>query len=176
MSEPFIGEIRAVGFNFAPRNWAMCNGQLLPIAQNTALFSILGTTYGGNGTTTFALPNLQGRAAMHAGQGNGLSNHILGEAAGQESVTLTQANLPSHTHTLLAAPVIGNTTSPANAALAVAAQGVPMYGPASDAVDTLHAQALGYAGTASPQPHNNMQPYLVLNYVIALQGVFPSRN
>lgn len=174
MSDPFVAEIRAVGFNFPPAGWALCNGQLLSIAQNTALFSLVGTSYGGNGTTTFGLPNLQGRAVMGAGDGPGLTPRVLGESGGESSVTLTQANIPSHTHNLVAANAVGTSTSPANAALAVGANGTPMYTPASNASGTMHTLALLPSGSGAP--HNNMQPYLTVNFIIALQGVFPGRN
>lgn len=174
MSDPFVAEIRAVGFNFAPRGWATCNGQLLSISQNTALFSLVGTTYGGNGTSTFGLPNLQGSAVMHQGQGPGLSPHSIGEVGGQATVTLTQAQMPQHTHSLLAASAIGSSTSPSNAAFAVGANGTPMYTPASNVSGNMSAQALSTSG--SGQAHNNRQPYLALNFVIALQGIFPARN
>jgi microcystin-dependent protein len=169
MSDPFIAEIRIVGFNFAPRGWALCNGQLLPISQNTALFSLVGTTYGGNGTTNFALPNLQGSAPMHPGQGPGLTPRTLGETDGSETVSLLASEVPAHAHGFLAAGTDANTSSPANASPAVAE--VPQYRPSGDT--SMAPAALGPAG--SGQPHNNMQPYLTLTFVIALQGVFPSR-
>jgi microcystin-dependent protein len=166
---PFIGEISLVPYNFAPRGWAFCQGQILSIAQNTALFSLLGTTYGGNGQTTFALPDLRGRAPIGAGQGPGLSNITLGEQAGLESVTLLTTQIPSHTHTAAATQAAATSTRPAGNVPA----GGGSYNPTSDG-STL---ASGFIGnTGSGQPHENRPPYLGLNYVIALEGVFPSRN
>ena len=167
MSEPFLGEIRAFGFNFAPRGWAMCSGQILPIAQNTALFSLLGTTYGGNGQTTFALPDLRGRAPVHQGQGPGLSNKSLGEQAGQETHTLIVTEMPAHTHSQPASNAEQDTNRPVNA---VPARG----GVYAGSGDGTFMDANTLAGGS--QPHNNMQPYLALNYCIALEGIFPSRN
>ncbi len=174
MSESFIGEIRIFGFNFAPRNWAMCNGQLLPIQQNTALFSILGTTYGGNGTTNFALPNLQGRAPIHQGQGPGLTQRFLGEEGGTTNVTLSNTGLPMHTH-FSANTGAGNQSSPTNHSWAAAKalrQTVNLYSSTSNA--TISPGSPSLAG--GNQPHNNLSPYLVLNFCIGLFGVFPSRN
>lgn len=164
MADPFIGEIRVTSFAYAPNGWAMCNGQLLPINQNQALFSLLGTTYGGNGQTTFALPDLRGRAPMHEGGG-----HVLGERAGFEAVTLTQNELPAHTHALLASTTPGSTAQPAGAAFG-AARG--QYGEAIDA--TLISTTLASAGQT--QPHENRPPFLVLNFMIAIVGIFPSQN
>jgi len=177
MAEPFIGQIILTPYNFAPRNYAFCNGQLLSIAQNTALFSLLGTTYGGNGTTTFALPNLQGRVPMHFGQGPGLSNRSLGEQSGSESVTLTVNQIPAHNHVLKGSTTDGSTDSPTNQVLAKAVDpntlnGVNSY--AASANTNLNAASIDIAGLG--QAHNNLQPYLCLNFVIALQGIFPSRN
>jgi microcystin-dependent protein len=168
MSEPFLGEVRIFPFNFSPRGWAFCNGQLLPINQNTALFSLLGTTYGGNGQTTFALPNLQGRTPIGFGQGPGLSSYQLGEGGGVETVTLTQQQLPPHTHPLMASSSAATTGTPGVTA-ALATPGVPIYAPAQNLVP------MGPVGGPG-QPHGNRQPYTVLNYCIALQGIFPSRN
>ena len=164
MSEPFIGEIRAVSWNLVPRGWALCNGQLMSIAQNQALFSILGTTYGGDGVTTFALPNLQGRVPI--GTGNGV---VLGESAGQATHTLLTTEMPAHMHTLNARPTPGQDSTNAGELLA----GANGYGPPSS-LTTLAPQAVGAAGGS--QPHENMQPYLVVNYLIALTGLYPSRN
>lgn len=179
MSEPFIAQIKVYGTNFPPRGWAHCNGQLMPIAQNTALFSLIGTTYGGNGQTTFGLPDLRGRAAMHPGHGPGLTPRVLGEVSGSENVTLTINELPAHNHGVQATTVLGNTADPAGAVLArgnFSQQGssgaVPLY--SNDAPNTVMAQTLGIAG--NNQPHDNMMPSLTLNYCIALQGIFPSRN
>jgi microcystin-dependent protein len=166
MSEPFLSEIKIVSFNFPPKGWALCNGQLLPINQNQALFALLGTTYGGNGQTNFALPNLRGRVPIHMGNG-----HTQGEAAGSTSVTVNIQQLPTHIHGLQGSSNPSGTTSdPTNAFLAPVNGG---YGPASN-LTTLNAQTITSVGGS--QPHNNMMPYLVLNFIIALQGIFPSRN
>jgi microcystin-dependent protein len=173
MADPFVAEIRIFPFNFAPKGWAFCDGQLLPISQNTALFSLLGTTYGGNGTSTFALPDLQGRAPMHPGQGPGLSLHDLGEESGSETVTLLESEIPSHTHRMEGAtqdPATAKLVSP-NASFALS-QGGGIYQDAGNAL--LAPEALAPAGGA--QPHNNLMPYLTLNFNIALQGVFPPRT
>jgi microcystin-dependent protein len=167
MTEPFIGQLLLVGFNFAPRGYALCNGQLLSIAQNTALFSLLGTTYGGNGQTTFGLPDLRGRVSLHQGQGPGLSSQTIGEVAGVETVTLTTNQIPQHSHQTLANAGLGSTAKPAGA---VAAQG-GSYSPTSDGTRLADSATAG-----GNQPHSVMQPYLVLNWVIALQGLFPSRS
>ncbi|HKQ73051.1 MAG TPA: tail fiber protein [Blastocatellia bacterium] len=174
MSDPFVAEIRIVGFNFAPIGWAFCNGQLMPISQNTALFSLIGTFYGGDGKSTFALPNLQGRAPMHQGQGPGLSNRDLGELGGEQSVTLITSELPAHSHQVSANTGGGNQTSPTNNVWSSLAGRTPppLYSDASNT--TMSPQAAGIAG--SSQPHNNMPPYLTLNFIIALQGIFPPRN
>lgn len=172
MPDPFVAEIRIFPFNFAPAGWAFCNGQLLPISQNTALFSLLGTTYGGDGKTTFALPDIQGRVVMHPGQGPGLSARDLGEEGGVATVTLTQSEIPAHTHSIQASQTDAGDRSPAAELFAVGVGGVAMYGsPAS--LTQLASQALAPAG--GDQPHNNMQPYLTLNFCIALQGEFPQR-
>ena len=174
MSEPFIGEIRMVGFNFAPRGWALCNGQLLSIASNNALFSLLGTIYGGDGRTTFALPNLQGRVPMHYGSGAGLSPRLIGEAAGQEAVSLTEAQLPAHTHKARASSLKGNTNSPVGRVWSKDA-GVQSATYTSNAADAdMAAGAIAPAGGG--QPHNNMPPYLAVNFIIALQGIYPARD
>jgi microcystin-dependent protein len=165
MAEPFLAEIRLVSFAYAPSGWALCNGQLLPINQNQALFSLLGTNYGGDGRTTFALPNLQGRVPVHVGQ-----NILLGQQGGEASHTLLQAEMPAHSH--LAQGSSGNPDSPpANAVWAAAPADAYSSGPPNT---TLHPSALSAAGGS--QPHENRQPFLVLNFVIALQGIFPSRN
>lgn len=165
MSEPFLSEIKLVSFNFAPRGWALCNGQLLPINQNQALFALLGTTYGGDGRTTFALPSLRGRVPIHAGSG-----HTLGEAAGSTVVTLSTQQMPAHSHPMNATNSGGDTNVAAGNYLANFNNG---YAPPA-ALTTLAPAAVTSAGGS--QPHNNMMPYLVLNFVIALQGIFPSRN
>jgi microcystin-dependent protein len=177
MTQPFIGEIRMFAGNFAPKNWAFCNGQILMIAQNTALFSILGTTYGGNGSTTYALPNLGATAPIGAGQGPGLSARALGETGGAAQVTLTTSDIGSHTHALNADEVAGNNDSPAGDRFAQAHVGrrqVTMYASSQGTAQTMNANALSQAGGG--QPHNNMPPYLKINFIICLAGIFPSRN
>jgi microcystin-dependent protein len=176
MATPFIGEIRLFGFSFAPRNHAFCNGQLLSIAQNTALFSLLGTTYGGNGISTFALPNLQGVAPLHAGQGPGLSNRVLGETGGSPSVTLNSAEMPSHTHTLACSTNPGDQASPAGNIPAAGAgtRGQNFYADSAGSNPAMQASLVGSAG--GNLPHNNLPPFLALNFCIALLGIFPSRN
>jgi microcystin-dependent protein len=175
--DPFVAEIRIFPFNFAPKGWAFCNGQLLPLSQNTALFSLLGTTYGGDGKSTFALPDLQGRAPMHPGQGQGLSLHDLGETGGSETVTLLQSEMPAHTHTIMAAgnPPPANAGSPDPALSLSRSSGTTAYqaSPFSN-LGLMDPMAIGIAGGSLP--HNNMQPYLTLNFNIALQGVFPPRS
>jgi microcystin-dependent protein len=172
MADPFVAEIRMFGFNFAPRGWATCDGQILPIAQNTALFSLLGTTYGGDGRTNFALPNLQSAFAIGQGQGPGLSNRLLGDSGGAASVTLQTSEMPPHTHGLMstASPTSG---SPTGASLAPTATGASAYripgATAAMAPDALLA-------SGGSQPHENRQPYLGMLFCIALQGVFPPRS
>ncbi len=170
--DPFVAEIRIFPFNFAPAGWAFCDGQILPLSQNTALFSLLGTTYGGDGRSNFALPNMQGNAPMHPGQGPGLSLHDLGETGGSETVTLLESEIPSHSHGLQASKADGVDTNAGNELLAkgigIGAYAVP------GAVTQLSSQAIAPAG--ADQPHNNMQPYLTLNFCIALQGVYPPRT
>ena len=174
MSSPFVAEIRIVGFNFAPTGWAFCNGQLLPISQNTALFSLLGTTYGGDGKTTFALPNLGGCVPMQPGQGNGLSPHDLGESGGSDTVTLLQTEMPAHTHQMRASAEPANAQIP-NAQLTLArSSGGSAWNTTATGLVAMAAQALATAG--SNQPHNNLQPYLTLYFCIALQGIFPPRG
>lgn len=172
MSEPFIGQIIIFAGNFAIRSYAMCNGQILPIAQNTALFSILGTTYGGNGQTTFALPNLQSRVPIHFGQGPGLSAYDLGQSAGSETVTLTTATMPSHNHGVLGNGGEGGNALPGGAYLGKSPND-NLYAPTQDGtiMGPLMIQPQG-----GNQPHANIQPYLALNFLIALEGIFPSRN
>lgn len=171
MADPFVAEIRIFPFNFAPRGWAWCDGQLMPLSQNTALFSLLGTTYGGNGQSNFALPDLQGRAPMHPGQGPGLSLHDLGEQGGSETVTLLESEIPAHTHVLRGSNDLGDSPVPGNNSLA---RTVPMtYGPPSATV-SMAPQSLAPAG--GDQPHNNLMPYLTFYFNIALQGVFPPRS
>jgi microcystin-dependent protein len=172
MAEAFLGEIRMFGFNFAPEGWAMCNGQLLPINQNQALFALLGTFYGGNGTSNFALPNLQSSVAIHQGQGPGLSPYVLGQVGGVENVTLTLGQMPTHNHQVGANAAPASSSRPAGTALARSTADI--YASAPDGSTTMNAGMIGNAG--SSQPHPNIQPYLVLNFCIALQGIFPSRN
>jgi microcystin-dependent protein len=175
MADPFVAEIRIFPFNFAPRGWAFCDGQLLPLAQNTALFSLLGTTYGGNGKSNFALPDMQGNAPMHPGQGPGLSDHDLGEMSGTETVTLTQLEMPIHTHSLVGQVPPADTNLPGGHVLARATSGANPYQPPAGAPPvTMSPSAVAPAG--GNLPHNNMQPYLTLNFCIALQGVFPPRG
>jgi microcystin-dependent protein len=171
MSTPFIAEIRMMGFNFAPRGWAFCNGQLIGIAQNTALFSLLGTNYGGNGQTTFGLPNLQGQAPLHPGQGPGLSLYSLGETSGSSSITLLQTEIPGHNHSFGAISAVGDSNNPGGAVPARVVGETPY---ASTAPNTPLSTTISPSG--SNQPHNNMMPYLVVNFCIALQGIFPARN
>jgi microcystin-dependent protein len=173
MSSPFVAEIRVVGFNFAPTGWALCDGQLMPISQNTALFSLLGTMYGGDGKSTFALPNIQGSAVVGEGQGNGLSLYDEGQTGGAETITLLQSEMPVHSHAAMAAPDPAEIQVPApNRSLARSAPTNAWQSETSN-VAPMAPQALGPAGGGLP--HNNMPPALVLNYIIALQGVFPSR-
>ena len=174
MTDPFLAEIRMFAGNFAPTGWALCNGQVMPIAQNTALFSLLGTTYGGDGRVTFALPNLMSSAPMHAGQGNGLSQRYLGEQGGEQTVTLLPSEMPAHTHRPMAYAGNGNQTSPQGGVWAESLAGRvadPLYQPTPNA-----AMNLGNVGlTGGSQPHNNMPPYLCVTFIIALQGIFPQR-
>lgn len=173
MSDPFVAEIRIFPFNFPPTGWAFCNGQLLPISQNTALFSLLGTTYGGDGKSTFALPDMEGNAPMQPGQGQGLSLRDLGEIGGSETVTLLQSEIPFHTHVMNVSIDDGDVRIPApNRALAKGFGG-NVYTTTSGATVPMAPQALSPAGGSLP--HNNMQPYLTLNFCIAMQGVFPAR-
>ena len=171
MSDPFLAQIGMFAGNFAPRGWAFCDGQLLPIAQNSALFSLLGTTFGGDGRTTFALPDLRGRAPMQPRQGPGLSNHLLGEKSGSETATLTEAQLPSHTHALRAVDEDAAQTDPANRAYAVTDDDLYL---ASGAMVDMSAETT--TSTGGGQTHNNMRPFLAINFIICLQGVYPSRN
>lgn len=184
MADPFVAEIRIFNFNFAPKGWAMCDGQLLPLSQNTALFSLLGTVYGGNGKSNFALPDLQGCVPMHPGQGPGLSQHALGETGGSDTVTLLESEIPSHSHTLHASDGADTfapenhylATLPAKTVLGVAKAEPKLYAsnPLTDKQTQLKYDSLNLAG--GDQPHNNLQPYLTLNFCIALQGVFPPRS
>ncbi|MEZ4771044.1 MAG: tail fiber protein [Caldilineales bacterium] len=175
MSEPFVAEIRIFAGNFAPRGWAFCDGQLLPISQNTALFSLIGTTYGGDGRTTTALPNLQGRVPMHPGRGPGLTARTLGELTGVGTVTLTEAQMPNHTHTLTGSGENGDQGSLTNNVVPGRSRGGSLYQTnTSSAVVQMNAGAL--AANGGSQAHNNMQPYLGLSFIIALVGLYPSRS
>jgi microcystin-dependent protein len=182
MSNQFVGEIRPFGFNFAPTGWALCAGQLLPISQNTALFSLIGTYYGGNGTSTFALPNLQGSIPLGQGQGPGLSNYVIGEQGGSPNVTLLSSELPGHTHTLPVANAISSKTGTPGPGVYLGPTGSrttaePAYNTAAEVtggfVNMLNTAVQPAGGNV---PHNNMGPYLVINYCIALQGIFPARS
>ena len=175
--DPFVAEIRIFAGNFAPTGWAFCNGQLMPIGQNTALFSLLGTTYGGDGRTTFALPNLQGMAPLQAGQGPGLSLYDLGQSGGESAVTLTDAEMPSHRHTINALDSGGDQSNPANTIWAKAAtgrQGVNIY--TQNLNNPAGLNPLAFTAAGGSQPHNNMPPYLALTFIIALQGIYPPRG
>ena len=175
MSEPFIAEIRIFAGNFAPRGWAFCNGQLLPIAQNTALFSLIGTTYGGDGRTTTALPNLQGRAPMHPGRGPGLTARRLGQRGGSETVSLSEAQMPNHTHTILAVPNQALLKTPSNTrSIARSRFGSAYQTNTSSNLVAFNSQALANSGGS--QAHNNLQPFLAMNFIIALVGTYPSRG
>jgi len=172
MADPFVAEIRIFPFNFAPTGWAFCDGQIMPISQNTALFSLLGTTYGGDGRTTFALPDLRGSAPMHPGQGSGLSNHDLGEVSGTPNVTLLESEIPSHNHSLM---VSGRDANENDAEDLYWARGsINAYTSSNQNLVTMSPQIASPAGGSLP--HNNMQPYLTLYFCIALQGVFPPRS
>ena len=172
--DPFVAEIRIFPFNFAPKGWAWCDGQLLPLSQNTALFSLLGTTYGGNGMSNFALPDLQGRAPMHPGQGPGLSLHDLGETGGSETVTLLESEIPAHTHVLMADPNVSETADPGGNSLARSSS-LNVY-QTNVNQNLVNMSDSTIAPTGGDQSHNNMQPYLTFYFCIALQGVFPPRT
>lgn len=173
--DPFVAEIRIFPFNFAPKGWAFCDGQILPLSQNTALFSLLGTTYGGDGKSNFALPNMQGSVPMHPGQGPGLSLHDLGETGGSDTVNLLESEIPSHSHSLMASAQPATRTGPAGNTLARVSTGAtPYLAPAGAPLVSFSNNAIAPAG--GDQPHNNLQPYLTLNFCIALQGVYPPRT
>lgn len=175
MTQPFIGEIRIFSFNFAPKNWAMCNGQLLSIQQNAALFSILGTTYGGNGIQTFALPDFRGRAGVNTGLSPiSSATYTLGQGAGAETVTLNTTTIPLHAHTVAAQTGLGTGQKPAAHYISQAASGSPAFSPTVSNMKPLAPQSIGAYGGG--QAHANLQPYLVLTYGIALLGIYPSRN
>jgi microcystin-dependent protein len=169
MADPFVAEIRMFGFNFAPKGWAFCDGQLLPLSQNTALFSLLGTTYGGDGKSTFALPDLQGSVPVQPGQGQGLSLYDLGQQGGSEFITLLQSEMPLHTHGFVASEEVVNANEPGDNFFGA---GETRYAPLAAATQ-LNFQSITIAGGSLP--HNNMMNYLVVNFCIALQGVFPAR-
>ncbi len=170
MADAFLAEIRLLSFNFAPKGWALCSGQLLPINQNQALFSLMGTTYGGDGRVNFALPDLRGRIPIHMGSG-----HTLGERGGEENHTLIASEMPAHLHTLGATSATGDVTKPLSAYPAGAAP-TQIYSAGTNGSQFVAMSSLMVSNTGGSQPHANMQPYLVLNYAIALQGIFPSQN
>jgi microcystin-dependent protein len=175
MTDQFVGEIRIFGGNFAPNGWALCNGQILAISQNTALFSLLGTQFGGNGTTNFALPNLQGRVPVDQGNGAGLTPREIGDTGGEQNVTLLQATMASHFHQMSGAATAATSTTPGpTMALAEPMAAAPIYQTSLGSPATLNAGAVTPSGGS--QPHNNLQPFLVLNFIIALQGIFPARS
>jgi microcystin-dependent protein len=177
MSDPFVAEIRIFAGNFAPKGWALCDGQLLPISQNTALFSLLGTNYGGDGKSTFGLPDLQGRAPMHAGQGSGLSSRFIGELAGEQTVTLLQSEMPVHVHTAQCAGTNGDTADPtANIWTIAGARRAEVNQYAPTGGNNVQMSPLGLSIAGSSFPHNNMMPFLGLTFIIAMQGVFPPRS
>jgi microcystin-dependent protein len=171
--DPFIGQIQAFGFNFEPRGWMFCNGQLISIAQNSALFSLLGTTYGGDGITTFALPDLRSRVSIHQGQGPGLSNYALGESAGTEQITLLSSNLPTHSHSAVM-KITSNQATTGNGSNSFLG-GAAIYD-AEDVEATLNPAAITVGNAGANMPHDNMQPYLTVNYCIAIYGIYPPRN
>jgi microcystin-dependent protein len=172
--DPFVAEIRIFPFNFAPKGWAFCDGQILPLSQNTALFSLLGTTYGGDGKSNFALPNLQGNAPMHPGQGPGLSLHDLGETGGSETVSLLESEIPAHSHALQANNTRGNNVAPGPTVSLAGSRGGGAYVTGSPPLTAMAFESLTPAG--GDQPHNNMMPYLTFYFCIALQGVYPPRT
>jgi microcystin-dependent protein len=176
MSDQYLGEIRTFGFNFAPVGWALCNGQLLAISQNAALFSLIGTYFGGNGTSNFALPNLQGNAPMQWGNGTGLSNYVLGQPAGTTTVTITVPQMPNHSHAIQVGEAGTPTNIPSPTTWLGEASPAKFYLPAADGPPNvpLSQNAIGTAGGS--QPHNNTQPYLTINFCIALTGAFPPRG
>ena len=176
MADPFVAEIRIFPFNFAPKGWAWCDGQLMPLSQNTALFSLLGTTYGGDGKSNFALPDLQGRAPMHPGQGPGLSLHDLGETGGSETVTLLESEIPAHTHQVMALNFPGDNLAPGPTISLAASTGGNAYTAAASNPPLTNAAFQALAPAGGSQPHNNLMPYLTFYFCIALQGVFPPRS
>lgn len=175
MADPFVAEIRIFGFNFAPRGWATCDGQLLPLSQNTALFSLLGTTYGGNGKSNFALPDMAGNAPMHWGQSTTGTIYDLGQMSGTASVTLLESEMPSHNHILRVGADIATDNSPSPQRVLTSSNNGPAYAPAGTA-PAVQMSVQEIAITGGSLPHNNLQPYLTLMFCIALQGVFPPRG
>ena len=175
MGQPFVGQVIAVGFNFAPPGWLPCDGSVVPISEYEVLFTLLVTTYGGNGSTTFGLPDLRGRSPVNAGQGNGLSNHVLGQIAGTENVTLTGSQIGGHSHALMASARTGTISTPGNgvAIATVEAPNISVFGP-PPATTALAAGAVGLAGGS--QPHENRQPFLTVNYIISCLGIYPSQS
>jgi microcystin-dependent protein len=173
MADPYIGEIKLFGGNFAPQGWAFCDGSLLQISDYDALFSLIGTTYGGDGQTTFALPDLRGRLPIHQGQSPGTSNRVLGQPGGSESVTLLTAQLPSHNHTALANSSAGNADTPAGTYWSGSAT-TPQFVPGDQANTNMNSAAIGSSG--QNQPHDNMQPFLAVSFIIALVGIYPTQN
>jgi microcystin-dependent protein len=177
MSNPFVAEIRIFGFSFAPKGWAFCDGQLLPISQNTALFSLLGTFYGGDGKSTFALPDMQGSVPINQGQSSTGTEYFLGQQSGSETVTLLQTEMPLHTHQLMALGVAANRTNPIGNSIARTTSGLPFIAPNNNPAPTIVNMAVQ---TVPPNgggaPHNNMMPYVTMNFCIAMQGVFPPRG
>jgi microcystin-dependent protein len=171
-----VAEIRIFPFNFAPKGWAFCDGQILPLSQNTALFSLLGTTYGGDGKSNFALPNMQGNVPMHPGQGPGLSLHDLGETGGSDTLSLLESEIPSHSHALMASSTNSSKPSPAGNSIARISGGATPYVAASPVPALANFSDNAIAPAGGDQPHNNLQPYLTLNFCIALQGVYPPRT
>jgi microcystin-dependent protein len=172
--DPFVAEIRIFPFNFAPKGWAFCDGQILPLSQNTALFSLLGTTYGGDGKSNFALPDMQGNAPMHPGQGPGLSLHDLGETGGSDTVTLLESEIPSHSHGVMAAAQQALVRQPSPSVGLARSSGTPAYNSTTTNLAMMANVTIAPAG--GDQPHNNLQSYLTLNFCIALQGVYPPRS
>lgn len=170
MAQPYVGEIRMFAGNFAPAGWMLCQGQLLPISENDALFTLIGTTYGGDGQTTFALPDLRGRIPLHMGQGPGTSSFVIGQQGGVETVTLTVNQLPQHTHPLQASTNLANTGTPTDKVLGVTAA----FDAYIDDTPLVNMNAASFGSTGGSQPHDNMQPFLCINYIISLFGIFPS--
>ena len=175
MSNPFLAEIRIFPFNFPPKGWAFCDGQILPLSQNTALFSLLGTTYGGDGKSNFALPNMQGNAPMHPGQGPGLSLHDLGESSGSDTVTLLESEIPAHSHALMASGINATSQTPGPSVGLARSRTIFAYFPGSPAPPMTPMSDNAVAPAGGDQPHNNLMPYLTFYFNIALQGVFPAR-